>query len=140
MKGLGIQLQSTTDLNAVSSIQDVIAEYQCILHDDIGTFKGVATKITLQENAKPKFFKPRPDPFAMLDRVNGELLRIERTGVLRPVKASEWATPIVPILKRSGQIRICGDFKVTVNSVSVPENYPIPRVENMFTKWCVKIH
>ncbi|KAL1475658.1 hypothetical protein MTO96_037130 [Rhipicephalus appendiculatus] len=70
MKGLGIQLRSTTDVNAVSSIQDVIAEYRCIFDDDQGTFKGVAAKITLQENAKPKFFKPRPVPFAMLDRLD----------------------------------------------------------------------
>ncbi|KAL1442362.1 hypothetical protein MTO96_030849, partial [Rhipicephalus appendiculatus] len=68
MKGLGIQLRSTTDVNAVSSIEDVIAEYRRVFDDDLGTFKGVAAKITLQENAKPKFFKPRPVPFTMLDR------------------------------------------------------------------------
>lgn len=100
----------------------------------MGTFKGVSAKITIEDNAKPWFFKARPVPFAMIDRVNEELMRMERVGVLRPVRTSEWAAPIVPILKRSGQIRICGDFKVTVNPLTVPVKYPIPRIEDLFCR------
>lgn len=33
--------------------------------------------------------------------------------VLRSVKTSECAQPIVPALERNDQIRICGDFKIT---------------------------
>lgn len=94
----------------------------------------MSAKITIEDNTKPWFFKARPVPFAMIDRVNEELMRMERVGVLRPVKTSEWAAPIVPILKRSGQIRICGDFKVTVNPLTVPEKYPIPRIEDLFCR------
>lgn len=100
----------------------------------MGTFKGVSAKITIEDNAKPWFFKARPVPFAMIDRVNEEQMRMERVGVLRKVKTSEWAAPIVPILKRSGQIRICGDFKVTVNPLTVPEKYPIPRIQDLFCR------
>ena len=42
---------------------------------------------------------------------------------------SEWAAPIVPIMKRDESIGICGDCKTTINCVSKLDNYPIPKVE-----------
>ena len=48
---------------------------------------------------------------------------------------ADWAVPIVPVLKSGGQsIRICGDFKVTVNQASKLDKYPIPKVKDLFTK------
>lgn len=35
--------------------------------------------------------------------------------VLTPVKTTEWATPVIPVLKKDGSPRICGDFRMTVN-------------------------
>lgn len=47
------------------------------------------------------------------------------------MKFSEWATPIVPVLKPDSRVRICGDYKLTVNKVSPIEQYPIPKMEDM---------
>ena len=44
---------------------------------------------------------------------------------------SEWAAPIVPIMKPDNSIRICGDCKTTVKKVSKLDNYPIPKVEDL---------
>ena len=53
------------------------------------------------------------------------------TGVIEPVRFAEWATPIVPILKKDGSIRLCGDYKVTLNRETLTESYPLPRIEDM---------
>ena len=44
---------------------------------------------------------------------------------------SEWAAPIVPVAKPNGTVRICGDYKLTVNQVSKLDNYPIPKTEDL---------
>ena len=61
------------------------------------------------------------------------LEKLESEGILEVVQFSEWATPIVPVVKRDGSIRICGDYKLTVNQiVQVDTNtYPFPLVQDI---------
>ena len=71
----------------------------------------------------------------MRDLVEKELERLTQQGVLEPVQFADWAAPIVPVLKSDKKsVRICGDFKVTVNTASRLDAYPIPRVEDLFAK------
>ena len=52
--------------------------------------------------------------------------------IITPVQHSEWTAPIVPIMKRNGSMRLCGDYKVTVNKVLTSDNYTLPRIEDIF--------
>ena len=54
-------------------------------------------------------------------------------GVLEKVEFADWAAPIVPVLKDDGNVRICGDYKMTINKASKVDLYPVPRVEDLFT-------
>ena len=58
-----------------------------------------------------------------------ELERLQALGVVRPVQFSDWAAPVVPVMKSDGRIRLCGD---TVNRAAKLEKYPIPRIEELF--------
>ncbi|XP_051784512.1 uncharacterized protein K02A2.6-like [Erpetoichthys calabaricus] len=89
-------------------------------------------QIVLEEYALPRFHKARPVPYALCPKVEAELQRLEREGILTKVEWSEWATPIVPVVKGDGTVRICGDFKVTVNPVLKTEQYPLPRIDDIF--------
>lgn len=55
-----------------------------------------------------------------------------REGILKPIQFSEWATPIVPTVKPDKSVRICGDFKLTINQAAKLDRYPVPRIENLF--------
>ena len=60
-----------------------------------------------------------------------ELDRSMSTGVIEPVKFSDWAAPIVPVIKPDGSVRICGDYKLTANKVAKLEAYPLPHVDEI---------
>ena len=66
-------------------------------------------------------------------RVEQELKRLQQQGNLKPVAFSDWAVPIVPILKKDGSVRICGDYQLTVNQVAKLETYPLPKIDDLLT-------
>lgn len=51
----------------------------------------------------------------MSDKIRDELDRLEKAVHIVRAECSEWATPVIPVLKRNGQVRLCGNFKATVN-------------------------
>ena len=72
----------------------------------------------------------RSVPFALQEKVERELERLEKEGTIIPVETSEWATPIVPVIKPNGSIRICADFKTTVNSQLKTMRYAPPNFDH----------
>ena len=45
---------------------------------------------------------------------------------------SDWAAPIVPVIKEEGNVRIRGDHKVTIKKVAKIDKYPTPRMDDLF--------
>ncbi|RXN18775.1 Transposon Tf2-9 poly [Labeo rohita] len=68
----------------------------------MGTLKHIKGKITLKEDAVPKFHKARPVPYAIRQKVEIELYQLEAEGILSKVDWSPWATPVVPVSKKDG--------------------------------------
>ena len=118
-----------------ASLQTVLAGYPSVFQEGLGTLKGFEARIYVDPNAQPRFSPARSVPYALRDLVNKELQRLQDEGTLEPVEISEWAAPIVAVLKRDKKsVRICGDFSVTINPVSKLDRYPIPKVEDLFAR------
>ena len=54
------------------------------------------------------------------------------SGVLKKVSHSNWATPIVVVVKPDNDVRICGDYKCTVNPVLKIVQHPVPKIDDLF--------
>ena len=78
--------------------------------------------------------KARGVPFAVKEAVEAEIDHMEKDGILKSVPYSELASPIVIVLNPDGTIRICADYKCTVNPVIKNDTYPQPTPEELFLK------
>ena len=58
--------------------------------------------------------------------------QLQNLGIITPVSFSEWAAPIVPIMKNDSNIRICGDYKVIINQTSQTDSNPLPCVDDHY--------
>ena len=96
--------------------------------------KGIIAKIYVVSDEPPKFFKLSSVPYALKSKLEEELDGSVQTKVIEPVRYSDWATPIVPVLKADGNVRVCGDYKLTVNRVSHLDQYPFPTLDDLGEK------
>lgn len=119
---------------AEDSVKTILKKYPNVFSEELGTFKGYKISLTTKPGTTPKFFKHRPVPLALRIKVEAEIDRLLAINALIPVDHSEWATPVVPILKEDGSVRLCGDFKITVNPVLVSTEYPLPKIEHLYAR------
>ncbi len=89
-----------------------------VFRDELGTLKDYKAVIRVDPSVLPKFCKARSLPYALQAKVDQELDRLVAEGILEPVQYAEWAAPIVPVLKSDRSVRICRDFKQTVNKAT----------------------
>lgn len=148
IKNLGVVVQIPCEsrpivgsVNQCNSILDVeskvvnelYVKFPDVFTDKLGCYKGETAKLELKENAVPRFLKPRPIPFALKSKVEAEIDRLVAEGILSPVNNSEWGSPVVPVIKKSGELRLCADFRASsLNDALVVNRHPIPRIEDLF--------
>ena len=79
-----------------------------------------------------QLYDQRQAPYALRPKVEAELTKLQNDGILTKVDWSEWATPVVQVIKKNGNVRLCGDFKQTINPVLHIQQYPLPRIDDIF--------
>ena len=105
--------KTTFKLHTLPTLQEVLDSHKQVFSDTLGTLKDYKVKFYLEEQAKPQFLKARPLPLGLHDKVAIELDRLQAEGIITPTRFSKWATPIVPVVKCDGSIRIV----VTLNEL-----------------------
>ena len=111
----------------------VVDRYPTLFSDELGLIKGTLARFEVDANTQPKFCCTRLVRYALHSKVEAELECLERSNIITPVTFSKWAAPIVPALKQDGKVRICGDYKLTLNQATKTDPYPLPRIEDLFT-------
>ena len=52
---------------------------------------------------------------------------------MKKVEWSEWASTVVIVPKPDGSVRICSDYKVSINKVVEDTPYPLPTADDIFS-------
>ncbi len=112
----------------------IMNDFSEVFDEGLGHLKDFKVSLVMQDNAVPVFCKARSVPLALRAKVDKEIDRLESEGIIEKVKFSQWATPVVPIVKKSGEVRLCGDHKATVNRFAKTDIHPIPKVDELLTE------
>ena len=121
------------NVNVESLTMEMSTKFPNLFSPGLGCYKGYKCSLDIGPNAEPKFFRARPVPYAMKPKLDKALDNLQRDGIISPITHSKWAAPVVPVLKQNGEIRVCGDYKITVNKAIQIDTYPIPKVEDLFS-------
>lgn len=125
----------TTDLaNAIAT------KFPSLFSKELGLCNKTKVQLQLLPESKRIFRKSRPVPFAACAAIEEEILRLQHLGIFTPVSYAEFAAPIVVVKrKNTGKVRICGHYSTGLNNVLVPNKFPLPTPDNIFTSLTGKI-
>ena len=87
-----------------NSLEEILKCHMTVFQNELGTIQGTTAKIHVDPNICPKFCKARPIPFTLHKKVEDELERLEKEGIIERKQFSEWAAPIVPVRKEDGTV------------------------------------
>ena len=126
------KLLGHTSIHMLDSIT-LKKEFPDVFKEELGLLQGIEAVIDLKEGSKPRFCKSRPIPFALREQVEQAIHKQVADGELEPVDRSDWAAPIVVVTKKDGGIRICADFKMTINPHLCMQTFPLPTPDEVFS-------
>ena len=81
-------------------LNEMLETHASIFQEGLGKVAGVKAKIYVDSTERSRFLKSRPVAYALRQKIETELDCLVKEGTIEPVEFSEWATPIVPIVKR----------------------------------------
>ncbi|XP_063955562.1 uncharacterized protein K02A2.6-like [Lytechinus pictus] len=117
-----------------SKLQSLLRQYSGMFEDSYEGISGVEAHVRIKENSTPVYCRPRPVPYALKEEVEKELRNLEKNKVIVKTDYSDWATPIVVVPKADGSVRLCGDYKTTVNRAVDDECYPLPTSQDLYAE------
>ena len=98
------------------TLEIVLAQHKDVFQEGLGTLNGYGAKFHVDTSVKPKFFKTRTIPYAYKLKVEEELDRLIKLGIINQSNLQSGLPPLAILKSDKKCIRICGDFKLTVDS------------------------
>ena len=65
--------------------------------------------------------------------IEKEVKRMYEAQIIAPIRYFDWVSNLVPTRKKTGEIRLCVDFR-NLNKVSLKDNYPLPKMDHILQR------
>jgi hypothetical protein len=115
----------------------LIAEFKgtCphVFSDVPGPIRKFEVSLRLSEGVQPVFRVPRVIAIPLREKTKAALDLMEKSEFIEACTPGPWGTPIVPVLKSSGEVRVCGDFSVTLNPCLEVTGRALPLIDDLST-------
>ncbi|XP_043242963.1 uncharacterized protein K02A2.6-like [Amphibalanus amphitrite] len=129
----GLETLNVCPVAPQPTLKEVMDKHREVFKEELGRIP-VKVALRLKEGAKPVYRRARPVPFALQQDIERELDKWLDQGIAEKVPPghfSGWGTPLVPIPKKDG-VRLCADYRITVNPQLQPLKYPMRTPEELF--------
>ena len=87
-----------------TAIDTLLQKHEVLFKDELGTMKNIQVRLCVNPDAVPKSCRARSALYALRPVIEKDLICLEKMGAIEKVKYSDWATPIVPVLKPDGTV------------------------------------
>ena len=94
---------------------------------DVGAATVTEHHIKLTDET-PIYQRPRRFPRPVADEIERQVQTLNSLDVVEP-SISPWSSPVVPVRKEDGKIRMCIDYR-KLKSVTVPDRFSIPNLHD----------
>ena len=128
-----LSVSNENPISAEGQLTNLLSKYHELFTNSYEGTKGLEAHITMKSNVKPIFVKARWVPYALKVQIEKELDKLEALGVIKKTDKLSWASPIVVVPKSDNTVRICGDYKVTINQSVEDEPYVLPTTQDLYT-------
>jgi hypothetical protein len=114
---------------------EIFSRHFRLSYDDLKVYdtKVIQHVIPLKEDQNPFKKKIRQINPLLLSLIEKEVKKLFKAKIIVSLRFSKWVANLVPVRKKSGEIRLCVDFR-NLNKVSLKENYPLPKMDYILQK------
>ena len=82
--------QKSQGVSLSTPLKLLLKEFSDLFQKGLGEMGKLKARIFLKKGASPKFFKPRAVPYALKEKIEEDLKRLEHLGVISQICHSEW--------------------------------------------------
>lgn len=111
--------------------QDAITKLQLLSPTEVNMVTIKPVDIVVDRKAIPVALPPRRHAFSLRASIAAELKRLQENDIFEPVKeATPWVSPLVPVRKANGTLRLYVDYR-RLNKSIVRERHMLPTVDEI---------
>ncbi len=123
------------DKTTIDKLLNILEEYRDVFAtsvDDLKTPCTLGEHIIDTQNHKPIAIKPYRKSHYENQLIEEEVKSLLQANIIKPSK-SPWAAPVLLVPKPDNTKRMCVNFK-KLNNITIKDAYPIPRIDEIFTR------
>ena len=121
--------------SACESLGNILKEFDDLFMEhkaDIGRCTIAKHTVEVEPGAVPHREGARRMSLEKAERANQEVRNLLALGMIHP-SLSPWASGIVMVKKKNGELRFCCDFR-PLNEVTIKDAYPLPRIDESLAR------
>ena len=133
-KPLGFAISGVNTVSDVSPTLEMVNSFPAVSRPDLGCYTSPPVHLDLLAGKRPKYSPARAVKLPLITKMEEAIDTNVNRGLWVPTNHSVWASGLVPVEKRGGAMRLCADYKGTVNPAINADSYKSPSTDQVLLR------